>query len=207
MNRTKRKYLIIGIAFLVLQLLLTLYLTGKISHNLVVIVGLLLIVGIAVIYHFMKPDDTEVDEQQLRREFKKIKVQRTREGNLFEMATAMILALSLFLGFITHTFEQRSGILEGYIFSFIGAIAALAMAYHPMRPSATISPSKRITNVEQFKLMIRNYRVEAILLALMALNFSISPEKNHLQTSIFICLLIAMVVVPIVFSFLNKKNK
>ena len=138
--------------------------------------------------------------------FEKTKVQRTREGNAFEMATALILVCSVVVGVATHTFEQRTDILPEYLCFFIGAIAGLIWAYHPMSVFS-VALSDSITNVEQFKLLIRRHRVLAVEFALIALTFSICPEKNKLQVIAIICILLGCICTHFLFSFLHKKNK
>jgi uncharacterized membrane protein (DUF485 family) len=65
----------------------------------------------------------------------------------------------------------------------------------------------RVTNEEQFKLLIRKKRVFAIVSALMALILSISPVDKHLMAVILICLGIAWFGTDLLFVFLHKRNK
>ena len=71
----------------------------------------------------------------------------------------------------------------------------------------SVALSDSITNVEQFKLLIRRHRVLAVEFALIALTFSICPEKNKLQVIAIICLLLGCIGTHFLFSFLHKKNK
>ena len=206
---TKTKKLFGSIAVVLLIIGIFLYSNGIISETAFIIALFSIAAACTGLFIYIDnktaADSTEINEQRLHQEFKKKTVKRTREGTVFELATVLILAVSLFLGFVTHTFEQRSGILEGYVFFFICAIAELILAYYPLLVS--IPNANRITNDEQFKLQIRKHRVLAIIFTLMALTLSISPEDNHLLTLIFIILTIALFVTILFFTFLHNKNK
>ena len=198
-----------SIAVVILIIGIFLYSNGIISELAFVIALFSIAAASAGLFYYIDNktalDSTEIKEQQLHREYKKKTVQRTREGTIFELVTALILALSLFLGFVTHTFERRGTIHDGYVFFFICAIAGLILAYHPLFVS---NPNAyRITNDEQFKLRIRKNRVLAIIFALITLTLSITPEDNHLLTLIFIILTITLFGTLLIFTFLHNKNK
>ena len=208
MDRKKAKQLFGSIVVIILIIGIFLYSSGIISERALIITLISIVVACTGLFYYTDsnvPDSTELNEQRLHRKYKKLQVQRTREGNIFELATGLILAISLFIGFVNHTFELRSSILEGYVFFFICAVAELILAYYPLFIS---SPNAdRITNDEQFKLQIRKHRVLAIIFALMTLTLSISPEDIHLLTLIFIILTIALFLTLVFFSFLHNKNK
>ena len=158
MDRKKTNKLITTVIVIALALILVLYAAGRID-NLVAslfgaIVGLFALV-FYVIYPEVKTQEDRV-EDKTERALKHKKVPRTREGTIFEVATILILAGSVVFGFVTHTFESRGndGLLEEYVLLFIGAIAALIFAYHPLF-FIPIRSSMRVTNEEQFKLLIR----------------------------------------------------
>ena len=208
MDRKKTYQLIIAILLVVLLLMIILYSVGTISHDVVVILGLGIICVCGLLYHLnSSAPKTKEDRDDEKRELalKKTKVPRSREGTIFEVITALILIGSLVIGVATHTMELRDCIWNGYAFCFIGAIAGLILAYHPL---FAWSPSScHITNVEQFKLLIRKHRVFAVESALMALILSISPTRSHLLIAILICLFIAWLGTDFLFSFLLNKNK
>ena len=158
MDSKKTNKLITTVLVIALALILELYAAGRID-NLVAslfgaIVGLLALV-FYVIYPELKTRE-ERAEDKIELAFAHQKVPRTREGTIFEVATALILAGSLVMGFVTHMFESRgsNGLFEEYVILFIAAIAALIFAYHPLF-FIPIRSSMRVTNEEQFKLLIR----------------------------------------------------
>lgn len=209
MDKAKTNKVIMAILLVVLFLIIVAYIHGRINHLVTVISGLIMIGAFALVSHYnsaIKANE-ERESEKVERAFKKIKVQRTREGTTFEVATALILAISLVIGVTTHRFELDDSFLRYYVCCFIGAIAFLILAYHPFLGFGPDRSSVRVTNAEMFKLMIRNSRVYAVLSALMALIFSINAFENHLVMAILICLLIAMFATDFLFRFLYKKNK
>ena len=198
-----------AILLVVLFLIIVAYIHGRISHLVTVISGLIMIGAFALVSHYNSAIEAneERESEKVERAFKKIKVQRTREGTTFEVATALILAISLVIGVTTHRFELDDSFLRYYVCCFIGAIAFLILAYHPFSGFGPDRSSVRATNAAIFKLMIRSSRVYAVLSALMALIFSINTFENHLVMAILICLLIAMFAIDFLFRFLYKKNK
>lgn len=198
-----------AILLVVLFLIIVAYIHGRINHLVTVISGLIMIGAFALVSHYnsaIKANE-ERESEKIERAFKKIKVQRTREGTTFEVATALILAISLVIGVTTHRFKFDDSFLRYYVCCFIGAIAFLILAYHPFSGFGPDRSSVRATNAEIFKLMIRRSRVYAVLSALMALIFSINAFENHLVMAILICLLIALFAIDFLFRFLYKKNK
>lgn len=187
-----------------LVLILVLFAAGVINDFVASIFGA--IIGLAAVLVFSVFNSTtneDREKEKMHRAFKREKVQRTREGTIFEAATTLILVCSLIIGIANHTFEQGESILRDYAFCFIAAIAFLILAYHPVWGCRFCY----VTNAEQFKLLIRKNRVGAIVSALMALILSISPVWNHLIFAILIGLLITWLGADFLFFFLFKKNK
>ena len=205
MDRTKAINLIAAVLFGVLFLIIVLYIHGRISHLVTIISGIGIICGYTITHHFLSAATCEEDneKEKIQRALRKTKVTRTREGTIFEVATALILVCSLVIGIANHTFEQGESILRDYAFCFIAAIAFLILAYHPVWGCRFCY----VTNAEQFKLLIRKNRVGAIVSVLMALILSISPVWNHLIFAILIGLLITWLGADFLFFFLFKKNK
>ena len=210
MERKKAHKLATIITAIALVLILVLYSAGRIDNLIASLLGA--IVGLAaLVFYVIDPgvkSQKEILEEKREREFAKIKVPRTREGTVFEVATVLILACSVVTGFATHMFESsdNNSLFDEYVPSFIGAIAALLLAY---RPSFLVSifSSGSAVNEEQLKLLIRKKRVFAIALALMALIISISPVDKRLMAIILICLGVAWIGTDFLFTFLHKKNK
>ena len=209
MDKTKAYKVIMAILLVVLFLIIIAYIHGRINHLVTVISGLIMIGAFALVSHYNSAiEANEVREsEKAERAFKKIKVQRTREGTTFEVATALILASSLVIGLTTHRFEINDSFLRYYVCCFIGAIAFLILAYHPFLGFGPNRTSVRVTNAYMFKFLIRRNRVYAVLSALMALVFSINTFENHLVMAILICLIIVLFATDFLFRFLYKKNK
>ena len=210
MERKKAHKLATIITAIALVLILVLYSARQIDNLIASLLGA--IVGLAaLVFYVIDPgvkSQKEILEEKREREFAKIKVPRTREGTVFEVATVLILACSVVTGFATHMFESsdNNGLFDEYVLSFIGAIAALLLAY---RPSFLVSifSSGSAVNEEQLKLLIRKKRVFAVALALTALIISISPVNKRLMAIILLCLFIAWFGIDLLFIFLHKKNK
>lgn len=204
MDKKKTYKLTELIVIVALVLILVLFSAGVINDFVASIFGA--IIGLAAVLVFSVFNSTtneDREKEKMHRAFKREKVQRTREGTIFEAATTLILVCSLVIGIANHTFEQGESILRDYAFCFIAAIAFLILAYHPVWGCRFCY----VTNAEQFKLLIRKNRVGAIVSALMALILSISPVWNHLIFAIWIGLLITWLGADFLFFFLFKKNK
>lgn len=207
MNRMNTSYKLTTLIVVVaLVLILVLFSAGVIDASVASIFGAIIGLAALVLYVNSPTPNVNREEEKIQRAFEKAKVQRTREGTAFEMATALILVCSVVVGVATHTFEQRTDILPEYLCFFIVAIAGLFLAYHPMS-AFSVALSKSITNAEQFKLLIRRHRVLAVEFALIALTFSVCPVKSKLQAIAIICLLLGCIGTHFLFSFLHKKNK
>lgn len=210
MDRTKAKQLAGGITGVVILTIIVLYSVGAISEQACIIMFFSIIAAYLgvdyLINRNMGLDYKEQNERHLHVQFKKKKVHRTREGNLFELAALLILAFSLFLGFTNHSFEAGAKWREAYVLFFLATVAGLILAYHPLLLSSSGSAG-RITNDEQFKLLIRKQRLLAIASALMALACTANLADKRLETLIFIILFAVTFGIIFVFSLLHNKNK
>lgn len=213
MNQSKTKPLLeVVILLMGLFAVAVFYTTGKIGKDLFYLLIVFLIACAAGALdkwtggRLNRGLDKELKEK-FKEQYKKKKVPRTREGTLFEVATALILICSAVFGFATHTLESREGFLNYYLFFFIASIVALVLAYHPLYLGLGICSSENVTNDEQFKLCSRQHRVFAIEFALMTLITSICPNENRLQTVSFIVVTIAFFLTWGIFIFLNHKNR
>ena len=204
MDRTKANNLIAAVLFGVLFLIIVLYIHGRISHLVTIISGIGIICGYTITHHFLSAATCEEDneKEKIQRALRKTKVTRTREGTIFEVATALILVCSLVIGIANHTFEQGDSILSFCAFCF-ATITLLILAYHPFWGSSF----DNFTNAEQIKLLIRKNRVGAVASALMALILSIKPLWNTLVIAILIGLVVVWWGIDFLFLLLYKKNK
>ena len=185
MDRTKANNLISAVLFGVLFLIIVLYIHGRISHLVAIISGIGIICGYTITRHFLSAATSEEDKEKekVQRALRKTKVTRTREGTIFEVATALILVCSLVIGIANHTFEQGDSTLRDYAFCCIAAIALLILAYHPFWGSSF----GNVTNAEQI--------------------VSIRPVWNTLVIAILIGLVVVWWGIDFLFLLLYKKNK
>ena len=216
MNRTKAKLLQGGILFAALIVLVVLFMTGvisKLAFDLLLgllVIGLVLM-AVAWLTAYLEPDIDLEAKEKLRRQYKKKKVPRTREGTLFEVATIMILICSAVYGFMTKKieiqFDSHPEFLE-YFTGFFGlAITDLVLAYHPLHVKVGKCLEHTVTNDEQFKLLTRRHRVFAIEFALLALFTIICPLEKKMLLVIFFGMIIVLVLTWAIFLFLNHKNR
>ena len=205
MDRKKTNKLITTVIVIALALILVLYAAGRIDNLVASLFGA--IVGLcALVFYVIYPEvKTQEDrvEDKIERALEHKKVPRTREGTIFEVATALILVCSLVIGIANHTFEQGDSTLRDYAFCCIAAIALLILAYHPFWGSSL----GNFTNAEQYKLLIRKNRVGAVATALLALIVSIRPLWNTLVIAILIGLVVVWWGIDFLFLLLYKKNK
>ncbi len=105
MDKTKAKNLADGTLLVLLVLAFLLY-SQDIINEMVYIICELVIIGVyALISHLMNKNAAGSNIDKIERAFRKQKVERTREGMLFEVATALIL-VSLVIMLATRTYEQ-----------------------------------------------------------------------------------------------------
>ena len=205
MDRKKTNKLITTVIVIALALILVLYAAGRIDNLVASLFGA--IVGLcALVFYVIYPEvKTQEDrvEDKIERALEHKKVPRTREGTIFEVATALILVCSLVIGIANHTFEQGDSTLRDYAFCCIAAIALLILAYHPFWGSSL----GNFTNAEQYKLLIRKNRVGAVATALLALIVSIRPLWNTLVIAILIGLVVVWWGIDFLFLLLYKRNK
>jgi hypothetical protein len=205
-----------GIGLVALIVLVVLFMTGTISKLAFdLFLGLLVIgfvlIAVAWLTAYLEPNIDLETKEKLRRQYKKKKVLRSREGTLFEVATILILICSVIYGFATKKFEilfeGHPEFMEYYIGFFGLAIMDFVWAYHPLHVKVWKSLEYTITNDEQFKLLTRRHRVCAIEFALLALLTIICPLDKKMMEVIFFGLIIVLVLTWAIFLFLNHKNR
>lgn len=216
MDRKKSilRYAGIGIATLIVLVLL--FLTGTISKLafdllLAFLFICYVMMAVAWVTAYLEPNIDQETKEKLRRQYKKKKVLRTREGTIFEVATILILICSVIYGFVTKKFDiqfdSHPEFMEYYIGFFGIAIMNLILAYHPVHVRIGKCFEHTVTNDEQFKLLTRRHRVFAIEFALLALLTIICPLDNKMMEVIFFGLIIVCVLTWAIFLFLNHKNR
>ena len=215
MDRKQTIYLFAGIGCTALMIVM-LFMTGTISKLtfdllLAFLVIAIVLAAIAWLTGYLEPDIDQETKEKLRRQYKKKKVLRSREGTLFEVATVLILICSVIYGFATKKFEiQFEGhpeFMEYYIGFFGIAIMNLILAYYPVHVRIGKCLEHTVTNDEQFKLLIRRHRILAIEFALLALATIICPLEKKMLSVIILCMVIVFVLTWFIFLFLNHKNR
>ena len=205
-----------GIGLVALIVLIVLFMTSTISKLafdllLAFLFVCFVMMAIAWVTAYLEPNIDQDTKEKLRRQYKKKKVLRSREGTLFEVATVLILISSVIYGFVTKKFDiqfdSHPQFLEYYICFFGLAIMNLVWAYRPLNLSVWKSLEYTITNDEQFKLLTRRHRVFAIEFALLALLTIICPLDKKMMEVIFFGLIIVLVLTWAIFLFLNHKNR
>ena len=217
MNKKKTILQYAGIGLVALIVLVVLFMTGTISKIAfyLLLAFLFICFGLmaeAWLTDYLEPDIDKETKEKLRRQYKKKKVPRTREGTLFEVATALILICSAVYGFVTHKiesqWESQPAFLEYYGCFFAGAIVELLiMAYNPLDTKLGNYLEYTITNDEQFKLLTRRHRVLGIGFALMALFTIICPLEKKMLLVIFFGMVIVLCLTWATFFYLNYKNR
>lgn len=118
-------------------------------------------------------------------ELDQVKVHRTIEGNIFEVATAVILIVTYAIAIATKFFDlanmmgKHVGII---IISFVSVMLLIA-AYTPKH----IHLGQKIKNIRQVEMAIRTVRIMAVELALFCLLMvAVSPDNPILHTALCI---------------------
>lgn len=153
---------------------------------------------------------------------KEVKVHRTTEGTIFEIAFAVIAILvwGIIIWMVhqapdivaTHfdasgqpnDWGPKYGILIPCGIIFLVSVGLMTTAYFPHR----INMPFRITNIQQVKLAIRSVRIAAIILLIicLAIVYTILGMKSPNATPI-LALVVLLILVMIVFSILISKAK
>lgn len=142
-------------------------------------------------------------EEKLRR--KQMKVYRTLEGTLFEVACGLILAATWCMAIIEALNGQDNENLILCAILTITAIGSLVCAYHPQWIN---SMNEKIENSRQLALLVRSVRMCALWLAIILFFIVISAMRgiNLPQWTIQV-LTVSIVIIPIYFTYKIKKAK
>ncbi len=147
--------------------------------------------------------------EQEKFDLKKVKIYRTREGNAFEIAVAILLitawTLALFFDKIA-AFDFLGIYLPSVIFTPL-AIVLMVVAYHPRYIHYNIPGINGFSNIRQVALAVRSVRVIGLAVAMMILmqNVLIILGKNTEVVSIVF--VVVMIFTALLFSFLIYRAK
>lgn len=131
-----------------------------------------------------------------------VKVHRTLEGTIFELATAVILIITWAVAIATRLFDiaTMQGKHMAIIIIDVIAILLLFVAYSPKH----INLGQEVRNIRQVKIAIRTVRILAVELALFSLLMvTISTDNPLIHTAACI----AFVVTAVISSILIRKAK
>ena len=133
-------------------------------------------------------------------DIKNVKVYRTLEGTIFEIAAAVILIATWVAAIATHMFNGTE-ITAKYVVLVVISLAVIVMlanAYYPRR----FNFGQELKNIRQVKIGIRMVRTLAVEMAFLPLfMIAFSPEKEFTPIILFVILIITVVVFKV---FLNK---
>ena len=136
-------------------------------------------------------------------DIKKVKVYRTLEGTIFEVA-ALIILLS---AWITSIIAQRLNTTDDWIgmgvFSIV-IIVCLVCAYSPSHINLFNIP---LRNIRQVELSIRMVRILSVGLALMSLAIAIVGPNSPLMKVLSIGIVAVVGIIGFVFIYLIQKAK
>jgi hypothetical protein len=132
----------------------------------------------------------------------KVKVHRTSEGNIFEIATAVILIVTYAIAIATKFFDLSNmmGKHVGIIIISIVSVMLLFAAYAPKH----INLGQKIKSIRQVEIAIRTVRIMAVELALFCLLMvAVSPDNPIIHTA----LCVTVVATALISSILIHKAK
>ena len=135
-------------------------------------------------------------------DLKSVKVHRTLEGTIFEVAAAIIMLCAWVIVIVTRHSTEPDWI--GYGGFTVAVLIALLCAYSPSHINVF---SIQLRNIRQVELSIRMVRIIAIGLALMALVLAIvgpdSPNSKVYSIAIFL----TVGLIGFVFIYLIQKAR
>ena len=135
-------------------------------------------------------------------DIKKVKVNRTLEGTIFEIITAIILIVTYAVAIAKNyfDFDNFQGKHMATIVISILSIALLVMAYYPRN----ISIGGKAENIRQVEISIRTIRIYTVKFALFCLLMvTISPDNPIIHTAFGI----AIVATALISTFFLNKAK
>lgn len=133
-------------------------------------------------------------------DIKNVKVYRTLEGTIFEIAAAVILIATWIAAITTHMFNGTE-ITAKYVVLVVISLAVIVMlanAYYPRR----LNFGQELKNIRQTEIGIRMVRTLAVEMAFLPLfMIAFAPEKDFTPIILFVILIVTVVVFKIL---LNK---
>ena len=135
-------------------------------------------------------------------DIKKVKVHRTLEGTIFEIAAAVIMLCAWVVVIVTRHNSTPDWI--GYGGFTVAVLVALLCAYSPSHINVFSIP---LRNIRQVELSIRMVRIIAIGLALMALVLSIVGPDSPLSKTLTLGVIILVGLIGFVFIYLIQRAR
>ena len=139
-------------------------------------------------------------------DIKKVKVNRTLEGTIFEVAALIILIATWAVAAATgqDDFSEVKGSLVALIVITIAVGIVLSTAYHPSK--INFSLNTRLENIRQVVLAVRLCRVVAVEISLLFLGIALTKGVYN-NAPWMIAPATFILVTVIVFEYLIRKAK
>ena len=132
----------------------------------------------------------------------KVKVHRTLEGNIFEIATVVILIVVYAIAIATKFFDL-SNMMGKHVAIIIISIVSVMLLFAAYSPK-NINLGQELRNIRQVEIAIRTVRIMAVGLALFCLLMvAVSPDNPIIHTA----LAVTVVVTALISSILIRKAK
>ncbi|MBQ2674356.1 MAG: hypothetical protein IJG07_06725 [Prevotella sp.] len=132
----------------------------------------------------------------------KVKVHRTLEGSIFEIATLVILQVAYAIAFSTKFFDL-SNMMGKHVAIIIISVVSVMLLFAAYAPKH-INLGQELKNIRQVEIAIRTVRIMAVELALFCLLMvAVSPDNPIIHTA----LCVMVVVTALNSSILIRKAK
>ena len=148
--------------------------------------------------------------EQKKFDVKDVKVYRTKEGTMFEIAVALVLIIAWVISFCFEWTKPLEffGIHLHTLALSLTAIFLTVCAYHPRFIHLNNKRSGGFTNIRQVEIAIRMVRVIAVELALLVLVLNILSVRGiDMSELVGVPFVIVIIATSLCFSFLAHKAK
>ncbi len=143
-------------------------------------------------------------------DMKKVKVLRSQEGTVLEIAVAVLLVVAWAVAFCfdwTTPFEFL-GIHIHTIMMTFAAILMMVVAYHPQYVHFNVGRRREYSNIRQVELAVRGTRILGVEMALLVLmlNVLIAMSVVH-QEVVAVIFVVLFILTALYFTFLIYKAR
>ena len=143
-------------------------------------------------------------------DIKKVKVLRSQEGTILEIAVAVLLIIAWVVAFCfdwTTPFEFLGIHIHTMMLTFV-AILMMVIAYHPQYVHFHVGRRKEYSNIRQVELAVRGTRILGVEMALfvLMLNVLIAMSIVHLEV-VAVIFVVLLILTALFFTFLIYKAR